>query len=122
MLINKSTTAGAKYLNILDIVALLSAPGVGRHAVQQIFNTYRGIAPSRPQELHALLLDTMSNTPGARIPTETEVEKAYKNAERVLENAKRLGIQVLTPDNRDFPNGLRSIPDPPVVLYVSGNT
>ena len=56
-----------------------------------------------------------------RVPTAPEMEKAFSDAERVLESADHLGVQVIGPDSPDFPEQLRDIPDPPVMLYARGN-
>jgi DNA processing protein len=111
----------ASKMNALHLVALLSAPGIGRRTVQQILKADLAFAPSRPQELRDLLLETKADNPRTRVPTAAEMEKAYTDAERLLENAERLGVRVLSPDSAAFPNPLRNIPDPPVVLYARGN-
>lgn len=109
-------------MNTLHIVTLLSAPGVGRRTVQQILDANLAFAPSRPQELRDLLLErAKTHAPRMRVPTDAELEKAYSDAERLLESAEHQGVQVLGPDNPDFPDQLRAIPDPPVVLYARGN-
>lgn len=109
-------------MNTLHIVTLLSAPGVGRRTVQQLLNADLAFVPSRPQELRDLLLErSRTHAPRMRVPSDAELEKAYNDAERLLESAENQGVQVLGPDSQDFPEQLRDIPDPPVVLYVRGN-
>jgi DNA processing protein len=108
-------------MNTLNIVTLLSAPGIGRRTVQQILNANLAFTPSRPQELRELLLETKAHSPRTRVPTDVEIEKAYTDAERLLEDAEHLGVQVLIPESPAFPKQLRNIPDPPVVLYARGN-
>ena len=34
--------------------------------------------------------------------------------------AKKLGLEILTPDDQAYPENLKNIPDPPIVLYVKG--
>jgi len=43
-----------------------------------------------------------------------------KAAEQELERAQKLGVQVLTIEDRDYPFLLKQIYDPPIVLYVKG--
>lgn len=38
-----------------------------------------------------------------------------------LETCARLGVEILTPQDIDYPERLRTLPDMPVVLYVTGN-
>src|SRR4051794_8986765 len=40
---------------------------------------------------------------------------------RELERAKGLGVSIICPDDQVYPMLLRSIPDPPSVLYVKGS-
>jgi DNA processing protein len=108
-------------LNPVQIAALLLMPEVGRRAVQHLINTGLECTHLRPQELGDLLLEAGAQGPRIRIPTAGEMKKAYSSAERLLANAERLGMQVLTPDMQIFPKRLRDIPDPPVMLYVRGS-
>jgi DNA processing protein len=110
-----------KLMNTLHIVTLLSAPGVGRRTVQQILDTNLAFAPSRPQELRDILLEASTRSPRMRVPSNAELEKAYNNAEMIMESAEHLGVKVIGPDSPTFPDSLRTIPDPPVVLYARGN-
>jgi len=50
------------------------------------------------------------------------MEEAFKKAEGILLKARHLGMRVLTPNDSDFPSGLRDMPAPPAVLYVLGNS
>lgn len=34
--------------------------------------------------------------------------------------AKKLGLEILTPENEGYPQNLKNIPDPPIILYVKG--
>ena len=44
-----------------------------------------------------------------------------ENAVRIVEQCKRLGIEILTPDQDAYPEKLKTIDDHPVVLYVKGS-
>ena len=48
-------------------------------------------------------------------------DKSLDEAERILEDAGRLGQRVLVPTDEDFPKSLLSLRDAPMVLYVLGN-
>lgn len=45
----------------------------------------------------------------------------HEKAEKEIENVKKLGGDILILDDGSYPNLLREIPDPPIVLYVRGN-
>ena len=63
----------------------------------------------------------------ALVPELTKVQiKGLKNkdlreAEKILEKCARLGIQLLTYQDATYPERLRNIPDPPIVLYYKGS-
>ena len=49
----------------------------------------------------------------ARGPDETEVE-------REIESAEEHGVRIICRADPDFPEGLKRIPDAPIILYVKG--
>ena len=46
---------------------------------------------------------------------------AYKKAENEITKAEKFGISIVSIDNPDYPQSLRSILNPPVVLYIKGS-
>lgn len=109
-------------INTLDILTLLSTPGIGRRTVQQLLEAEMESPPSSLEDLRDLLRDRATvNGHRMRVPTSLELQDAFNLAERVLESSHDLGVQVIGPDTQQFPRQLRNIPDPPVVLYVRGN-
>jgi len=48
--------------------------------------------------------------------------RCFKNAdlEKELAQIKKLNLNILTPDDKDYPENLKFIADPPIVLYVKG--
>lgn len=53
-----------------------------------------------------------------------EIHRSLREAkdavEKELELARRLGVSLVCPDDEAFPALLRTIPDPPLVLYAKG--
>ncbi|MBR3704174.1 MAG: DNA-processing protein DprA [Oscillospiraceae bacterium] len=47
-------------------------------------------------------------------------DKSLREADRILGECERLGLRVLTIHDAEYPDRLRNIYDPPVVLYVRG--
>jgi DNA processing protein len=45
---------------------------------------------------------------------------AYKKAENEITRAEKLGISIVSIDSPDYPQSLRSIHNPPVILYIKG--
>ena len=55
-------------------------------------------------------------------PTQQEAlrEKSFDEAERILGECDRLGVRILTIQDSEYPDRLRQIDNPPLVLYVKG--
>ncbi len=49
-------------------------------------------------------------------------DKSMTLAERILEDCTRLDIRITTLQDADYPNRLRNIPSPPLVLYSKGKS
>ena len=47
-------------------------------------------------------------------------DKDLKQVQGILADCDRLGLRILTLQDADYPERLRQIPDPPIVLYVKG--
>ena len=63
------------------------------------------------------LADRLERRPGARA---TLIQRARLLAGPALAEAARLGLSILTQPSPDYPDRLRQIPDPPIVLWVRG--
>ncbi|MCU0666571.1 MAG: DNA-processing protein DprA [Candidatus Omnitrophica bacterium] len=44
-----------------------------------------------------------------------------EDLDKELEAAEKLGLEIITLDDADYPENLKNIPSPPIVLYVKGN-
>lgn len=58
-----------------------------------------------------------------RLPGKTSaglLDKSLNEAEEILAQCDRLGLRILTLGDADYPDRLKNIDDPPVVLYVKG--
>lgn len=44
----------------------------------------------------------------------------WDRVERIIKSARHLGIKILTQAEPSYPENLRTIPDPPLVLYITG--
>ena len=47
-------------------------------------------------------------------------EKSLERAEQILADCQRLGVRIMTVQDGDYPQRLRAIADPPLVLYIRG--
>ena len=102
-----------------SILALLNTPGVGRRSVQQILDRNVTMDLCLPRDLRELLIETRSSSK-ASVPSIVDFERGCSEAMRVIEDAESQGVKIVSSHESRFPSQLRSIPDPPVVLYVKG--
>ncbi len=64
---------------------------------------------------------SFSETTAGRIAESISKAKKCSTADQLWEEMKKRGIRFLMPENPEFPQRLRQIPDAPVGLYVKGN-
>ena len=87
--------------------------------MQQILAKNVTLDMCMPRDLRDLLLETRSSS-SASVPSIDDFERGCSEAMRVIEEAEGQGVKILSSDDSRFPSQLRTIPDPPVVLYVKG--
>lgn len=65
----------------------------------------------------------LAQVPGIGTFRAAAVDEGLRNTSFVdeLQTAEKYGIKVITLADAEYPDQLRSIPDPPMVLYVAGN-
>lgn len=103
----------------LGILSLLMVKGLGRKSVRLILDRSSG-HPDNTEDLYEVLLRAGRTGLGTRIPSRRELAIARARAERALSAAHQLRIQVLSIAADDYPDRLRGIPDPPVLVFVKG--
>jgi DNA processing protein len=107
-----------KTLSPSTILALLSLPRFGRKTVRTLLMRFRDdTAPTPADDLRAFL-DTYA--PQQELDRLT-IDRALAAARETMEEAARVGINVLTMFDDAFPALLRDIPDPPILLFVKGS-
>ena len=72
-----------------------------------------------PRDLRDLLLEIRPSST-ASVPSIVDFEWGCSEAMRVIEEAEGQGVKIISSHDSRFPSQLRSIPDPPVVLYFKG--
>lgn len=95
---------------------LASLPGVGGVMKNRLLERFGG-----PEEVYwadsgeYFLVEGMTRAAAARLE-----EKSLEEADRILGDCDRLGLRILTLRDTEYPDRLRNIYDPPLVLYVQG--
>ncbi len=100
-----------------DLLSLSLVPGLGTARIWKMIRRF-----GSPSELFR-----MSRASLKSLGLSSEIQYyirggwAHKDAEKVLEEAGGKGMQVITTDHSDYPELLKRIFDPPLVLYVLGD-
>jgi DNA processing protein len=99
-------------------IALNRTPGVGSAALRRLLEAFGGL-----DRVFAASARELQQAAGLRTPIAERLALACQDErglERELELATRAGVTILTPANAGYPELLRTIPDPPLALYVRG--
>jgi len=102
-------------------VALARAPGIGPVTVRKVlarFGKDLEQAMARADHTAAALRLTQSAAEGLRRAADPG---AHDEAQRVLEDASKLGVNVVVLGDEHFPFRLNEIRDAPILLFVCGN-
>jgi DNA processing protein len=108
-------------LSKLDILTLLSTEGISRRTVQSILKNV-SFAPSNLVELYSVIEHAKKLKPNIKLPSREQLEFGRKKSEKILELASASGVQVISISDSIFPPQLSEIQDPPLILYLKGNS
>lgn len=108
-------------MNKEGILTLLNTPKVGNRTVLYILDNFDHYILDTPKDFVELL--NIANKENKRIPlaSQEDIEKGWRETERILENSQQLDIDILSIKDSDYPHRYRNIPNPPLVLYSKGN-
>lgn len=111
---SKNSSAGHE----LEWLALTLTPGMGATRSRRLVEHFGGI--------EALFLASLTELEATGIPTVSAQSlgtgKSLELAHDEIAKAAGANVQILTLDDPAFPSQLRQIYDPPLLLYVRGNT
>ncbi|MFN3330834.1 MAG: DNA-processing protein DprA, partial [Pyrinomonadaceae bacterium] len=102
---------------MIDWIALNMTPGIGPRVMAKLlerFGSAENVFLANMRELEALRLK--SETIQSILKREF-----HEKAQKELDEVRDLGGDVLILDDGCYPQLLREIPNPPIVLYVKGN-
>lgn len=105
----------------LYILTLLNAPTLGVKGTRDILAASTAV-PDSVEDILEITHSVYSISTRLFSPTLEELRSAYSQGVKTLELAERSGISVLSPGHVDFPQRLKAIKSPPLVLYVRGST
>lgn len=107
-------------MNEILILTLLNIPKIGRKSVEFIIK-FCIDASLENNEILERISDARNLNKKIPIPAINDIEKAKEKAYEIAEKNRELGIKALTILDRDYPEKLKEIKDPPVILFYQGN-
>ena len=101
----------------LAYLALVQVPGLGPTRLQTLLDVF-----DSPLGAHSAPFAFLRTLPGISSACATAIKETPLSAgRRLVEAAERVGARILVPADADFPAQLRTIPDPPPVLFALGD-
>jgi DNA processing protein len=98
-------------------LTLTQVPGVGAVGLKILLD-----ACSTALGAHSAPFAFLCTIPGfSRAAASAVKETPLQTGRKLVEDALRLGLEILVPGHADYPRLLRPIPDPPPVLFAMGN-
>jgi len=101
------------------LLTLTALRGVGPATAERLaekFSVFDAIVDADPVKLKTVVSSTIAET----LHHPTELSNAGARARRVLDEAERRGVRVLSIFDRDYPAALRTLSDRPALLFVKG--
>jgi len=98
------------------LVALNLAGDIGSIRLHKLLRYF-----SRPQDIFSAPREKLIQISGIGENIASGISSFKKEElEKELVLVKKLGLDIITQENAEYPQNLRHIPDPPLVLYVKG--
>lgn len=107
-------------LTDFQILLLLFMPGMGRKTLFKVMQLI-SFSPSSIKELHEALIASEKEISRFTVPDLETMKNAENRANNILSIASKNDIRLLCPAHPSFPKSLRTIPDPPILVYTRGN-
>jgi len=103
--------------HILPWLILKNIPGIGNHLFKRLLDQWKS-----PEIILQQPMAELATVQGVSEKVAKEIHQRISkiNAQKEIERAKKLGINILSMNDEQYPPLLRLLPDPPPVLYVYG--
>jgi len=102
-------------LSAIDILVLTRIKYVKKEVLYTVIHSIY-FNPGNSTELHEIIIEKLNKSWPLG-----ETKKLYAWATEEIQSAKAKNIQVITILDLLFPNKLKNIPNPPIILFVKGN-
>lgn len=105
----------------LTLYVLQNAKGVGPKTISKI-SRQRIESVETSQQIYELISELASSNAKISTPTVEEIKKRLESGKKIAELHDKLSIKTINYYDDDYPDNLRTIPSPPIIMYAKGNT
>ncbi len=103
---------------IIKYLQLYFTKGIGNKTLKLLLDCFGSIEGIYNASFYEIENITSKNTANLVLKESLNNKKL---AERELLKAEKIGADIICYEDKNYPENLRNIPDPPVVLYIKGN-
>lgn len=107
-------------MNSLSVLILLQIPKFKRKQIERVLNNYTTL-PTNSLKLHDFLNDLNNNDYDILVPSYETINSVIENAQKIIKECKSSNILIMNYSENIFPQDLKIIPYPPLLLYYKGN-
>ncbi|MCB9879396.1 MAG: DNA-processing protein DprA [Planctomycetes bacterium] len=104
----------------MGLLTLLGLKGVGPQTAERLASRFEMLREIRSAAMATQLVGEVSSSALRSLEDDAAWQQAEDRAERVLEQAAELGVQLYTVADDEYPMHLKTIPDHPPVVFVRG--
>ena len=107
-------------MNALMVFTLINIPKVNRKTINYLLNV-TDISSLDENDMLSAFTQAKATNKRIAIPTVESIRTARNKAEEIINETKKQGIGIMTILDEDFPERLKEINAPPVLLFYKGN-
>ena len=104
----------------LTLYVLQNAKGVGPKTISKI-SRQRIESIETSQQIHELISELASSNAKISTPTIEEIKKRLESGKKIAELHDKLSIKTISYYDDDYPDVLKEISSPPIILFARGN-
>lgn len=105
----------------ISILALEKTPGLGSKTIEKILYITPTLKLSGPSDIIEILKKTKAKFKRIFIPDIEDATIGWNNAHEIWKHSQHHDIRIISRYDRNYPKSLLQIPDPPILLHISGN-
>lgn len=106
-------------IDTIFILTLINTPGIGRKSAFSIIQNTK-FRITRHSELLDAIKDAHLSNGRIHIPSSEQIALSFQQAESILDKSLNNSIKMISFYDEKYPEMLKSIPDPPILLHVMG--